>query len=324
VTQQATVRGFLSTFYKLPKVVNKVRNHFGCSTMFGLELENQGGTGSQGSHWERRIVNNEIMTATSVDDPVMSEFTLALLEETGWYDVNYTIAQPLVFGKGKGCGFYTNPCVKSGQALFPEYCSNLNEYGCTYSGYKKAGCVVSKTKVANMTPSAFDYFGDGTQAFDTFADNCPYMFGFSNGDCRVQQATTGLYDEAFGNSSKCFAGNYVKTIYKSYYNASSMHGTCHTYQCKANPLGGYQLLIKIDAVTNVTCTKAYEQKALNGYTGTMTCPDPNIYCSNFGDRFDPNEVLKCPLNCSGHGTCSTGMCTCTSGWSGADCAVYGS
>jgi len=32
--------------------------------MEGLELENQGGTGSAGSHWERSILHNELMTAS--------------------------------------------------------------------------------------------------------------------------------------------------------------------------------------------------------------------------------------------------------------------
>ncbi len=32
------------------------KEHFGCSTLRGVELENQGGLGTQLSHWEKRIL----------------------------------------------------------------------------------------------------------------------------------------------------------------------------------------------------------------------------------------------------------------------------
>lgn len=36
----------------------------------------------------------------------MSRFTLALFDSTGWYyDVDYSYADPTLWGKGKGCSF---------------------------------------------------------------------------------------------------------------------------------------------------------------------------------------------------------------------------
>lgn len=55
------------------------------------------------SHWESRVLRGSIMTAvlgnpTSVRiDPI----TLAALQDTGWYTVNLSGAQTLVWGKGK-------------------------------------------------------------------------------------------------------------------------------------------------------------------------------------------------------------------------------
>jgi hypothetical protein len=49
-------------------------------------LENQGSAGSLGSHWERTILNNEIMNAiASNTDAYFSYFTFALLKDTNWY-----------------------------------------------------------------------------------------------------------------------------------------------------------------------------------------------------------------------------------------------
>ena len=43
-------------------------------------MENQGGSGSIGSHWERTILNNEIMNAVNSNaDAYYSKFTFALL-----------------------------------------------------------------------------------------------------------------------------------------------------------------------------------------------------------------------------------------------------
>ena len=35
---------------------NEGRAHFNCPTLGGVELENQGGSGTAGSHWEKRIL----------------------------------------------------------------------------------------------------------------------------------------------------------------------------------------------------------------------------------------------------------------------------
>ena len=38
----------------------KVQNYFGCSDLEGAYIEQQGGSGSAGSHFERRVFMNEV------------------------------------------------------------------------------------------------------------------------------------------------------------------------------------------------------------------------------------------------------------------------
>lgn len=78
-------RGNYVTEIRSPKVVAHARDYFKCSRLSGVEIENNGGSGSAGSHWERVILGNEMMTASEIDSSVFSKFTLALLEDTGWY-----------------------------------------------------------------------------------------------------------------------------------------------------------------------------------------------------------------------------------------------
>lgn len=38
-----------------PNVVTSINQHFNCSRLYGAELEDDGGRGTAGSHWEQRI-----------------------------------------------------------------------------------------------------------------------------------------------------------------------------------------------------------------------------------------------------------------------------
>lgn len=73
--------------YKLvtSKALNKVKNHFNCSSISGLYLENEGGENSSGSHFEKLLFGNEIMTGVENGNPVISPILLALMEDSGWY-----------------------------------------------------------------------------------------------------------------------------------------------------------------------------------------------------------------------------------------------
>jgi|NOAtaT_7_FD_contig_61_3403036_length_1270_multi_2_in_0_out_0_2 hypothetical protein len=51
-----------------------------------MQLENQGGPENVGSHWEKTILNNEVMTSSlTAERPAYSALTLALLKDTNWY-----------------------------------------------------------------------------------------------------------------------------------------------------------------------------------------------------------------------------------------------
>ena len=96
---------------KSPEVLKEARAHFGCDNLESVAFEQQGYYyGSAMAHWERRQFGNEMMTANSVANPVMSRITLAFLKDTGWYDVDYSKAETFTYGKDQGCSFITDPC----------------------------------------------------------------------------------------------------------------------------------------------------------------------------------------------------------------------
>ncbi|KIZ00371.1 leishmanolysin [Monoraphidium neglectum] len=85
-----------------PNVVREARAQSGCPTMPGGFLESEGGRGSAGDHWEARLYQGDIMLAAkrvnSGRPDTMSRLTLAYMQDTGWYDVNYDNAGFLSWG----------------------------------------------------------------------------------------------------------------------------------------------------------------------------------------------------------------------------------
>lgn len=93
-------------FFQTPNAIKVAQRRFGRKTLpngkpLGIELELLGGGGTEGSHIKGRAYYNEIMSGISLPPERISDITLALLEDTGWYEANYFMAEPLAWGDGK-------------------------------------------------------------------------------------------------------------------------------------------------------------------------------------------------------------------------------
>ena len=71
-----------------------------------------------GSHFEKSHYGNELMTSQSTGNFVLSRLSLAFLEDTGWYKVDYSTANSFEWGKDQGCGFLDAKC----NTVYPEFC----------------------------------------------------------------------------------------------------------------------------------------------------------------------------------------------------------
>jgi len=64
------------------------------------------------SHWDRTVLYNELMTASEMDyRRAISVFSLALLEDSGWYQVNYGLTENYYWGLNEGCDFFDARCT---------------------------------------------------------------------------------------------------------------------------------------------------------------------------------------------------------------------
>ena len=153
------------------------------------------------------------MTASSIRDKRFSEFTLAVLEGSGWYQVNYSFAEPMSYGKNQGCVFLDTKCMNSTtlKPNFKEFCSPLTSKGVSWTRRGYGFCGSQNLKASSYLKSEFDYWGNNTYVDDNFADNCPQiLMGYQTEiDCEdtFQSEKARLYPvEFFGFGSKAFMG----------------------------------------------------------------------------------------------------------------------
>eukprot|EP00892_Ulva_mutabilis_P008327 jgi/Ulvmu1/5867/UM025_0129.1 len=94
-----------------PNVRHVVREHFQCMDMAGAEMEDDGVAGTVNSHWEERIFQGELLDAGDSGNMkhhnrhTITDLTLALLQDTNWYDVKYGSAGWNSYGYAGGCAF---------------------------------------------------------------------------------------------------------------------------------------------------------------------------------------------------------------------------
>uniref|UniRef100_A0A1D1YLX8 Leishmanolysin-like peptidase n=1 Tax=Anthurium amnicola TaxID=1678845 RepID=A0A1D1YLX8_9ARAE len=334
--------GRMVTRVVLPRVIMHSRHHYGAfsENFTGLELEDGGGRGTSGSHWEKRLLMNEIMTGSVDTRSVVSKMTLALLEDSGWYKANYSMADRLDWGRNQGTEFVTSPCNHWKGAY---HCNTTQLSGCTYNREAEGYCpIVSYNGDLPQWAQYFPQANKGGQS--SLADYCTYFVAYSDGSCtdvNSARAPDRMLGEVRGSSSRCMASSLVRS---GFVRGSMTQGNgCYKHRCIKNSLE-----VAVDGIWK-TCPEAGGPVQFPGFNGELICPGYHELCNrvpvpshgqchglcNFnGDcvegkcrcflGFHGHDCSKraCPGNCSRRGTCnSNGICDCEFGHTGIDCST---
>ncbi|KAI9118354.1 hypothetical protein K1719_010686 [Acacia pycnantha] len=332
----------LVTRVVLPRVVMHSRHHYGAFSKYftGLELEDGGGRGTSGSHWEKRLMMNEIMTGSVDTRSVVSKMTLALLEDSGWYRANYSMADRLDWGRNQGTEFVTSPCNFWKGAY---HCNKTQLSGCTYNREAEGYCPI--VKYTGDLPQWNQYFSQANEGGQSsLADYCTYLVAYSDGSCtdvNSARAPDRMLGEVRGSNSRCMASTLVRM---GFVRGSMTQGNgCYQHRCANNSLE-----VEVDGIWKV-CPEVGGPIQFPGFNGELICPAYHELCStntlampgqcpnacNFnGDCIDGSchcfigfhghdcSKQSCPSNCSGNGKClSNGICECKNGYTGIDCST---
>jgi len=213
-------------------------------------LENQGGAGSARSHWEGRYMYGEYMNMETLPDIAISDITLALLEDTGFYKVNYFSGGLFKFGKNKGCDFLIKECIENDTATFKEFCDLPKEPKCTSSLTSKSSCDLESYNF----DIPYKHFSNTSLGGMYFTNFCPiaYEYGSTSDNfpkhCQVGTSNlTQEYGEIIGKESLCFMSSLLPD--DSQKDINSKIPICYGVQCDSIKK---QTIIKIGS-KNVIC-----------------------------------------------------------------------
>nr|XP_024655036.1 leishmanolysin like peptidase 2 [Maylandia zebra] len=236
-----------------PSVISALQKHLVSSDPeLGGPLENlEAAPGRVSSHWESRVLQGSIMSAVLGDpstvriDPV----TLAALQDTGWYTVDLSRAQSLVWGDGEGAMFGSlSTCQDNSSSFF-----------CTGSG---RGC-------------HFLHLHKGECQTDQYLEGCRVYKPLQNGsECWKKEssrwtAEDELSGESFGFDSRCFLSS-LSTQNQSQV-SSSVEGRCYRHRCT----GPNRYQIQVFGSEWVDCP-AGGNIQINGHNGAVFCPDRRL------------------------------------------------
>ncbi|XP_055359057.1 ciliated left-right organizer metallopeptidase [Betta splendens] len=243
--------------------------------------------GGVSSHWESRALRGSIMTAALEDwttvriDPV----TLAALQDTGWYKVDLTRAQSLVWGDGEGAMFGSLSTCKDNTSSF--FCSGSGR-GCHFLHLHKGACQT-----------------------DPYLEGCQVYKILHNGsECWKKenklQSAQNLSGEVFGSDSRCFFSNLTRQNHSPPPSFSSpVVGCCYRHRCT----GPNQYQIQVSDSDWLDCP-AGRTVQINGYWGFVFCPDRRLCL--FPDVSPPSGDISAvpastfssvfPSGTSAHGT----------------------
>ena len=280
-----------------PRVIEKARIHFGCNSIEKLPLEDQGGEGSAGSHWEGRYMLGDYMVSTNYDENVISDITLALFEDSGWYKPNYYTGGLFRFGKNIGCQFFENNCLINQKAVFPnEFCDKSKEPKCLSSHLGTGECYIGDYNSIMEIPKKYQYFKKENLGGLVNANFCPAANSYYESDskkthyfetnCRYGASLNIFehYGEVIGNKSLCFESSLVPRYSPQPYKWRSI---CYKISCdRVNK----NIIVFINDL-NVTCPyNGRILKKVKGFKGKIKCPDYNLVCTS---ETWCNEMFEC-------------------------------
>ncbi len=302
------VNGLFRGLLKTPKVLEKARGHFGCPSLKGVELENQGGSGSAGSHWEARIMLGDYMASIDYPELVVSDITLAVFEDSGWYEVNYVTGGLFKTGKGEGCDFLQLTCIDTNdidrKSRFPMDFCNTDYEVCSPGMLDRGECYIRK--YSSSITYEFQYFGDIKTGGYEPADYCPVAmpypsqtgnyYLYSRCDSKGEKILPNEIYEIFGDESFCFQSSLMRSsvsqTIKNKYGDKLTARCLKINECDSNTLS---YSVKIDDEKDVICSNATSQSntEVDGFEGIFVCPPYWRICG--GIRLC-NDPLKCAEN----------------------------
>ncbi|GET86506.1 GP63, leishmanolysin [Leishmania tarentolae] len=257
-------------------VVAKAREQYGCETLEHLELEDHGGSGSAGSHIKMRNAKDELM-APAAGGGYYTALTMAIFQDLGFYQADFSKAEEMPWGKDAGCAFLSEKCMEKNITKWPSMFCNSTEqrYVCPTNRLALGSCVITHNKTA--VPPYFQYFTEKhLSGSSALMDYCPVVVVYRSGSCAQSAAAASFSFNAFNlfsDAARCIDGSFKPK--RSNWTIPSYGAMCANVRCKA-------------------ATRTYSVR-VRGSTRYVQCtPGRKVDLSSVSDAFEKGGYITCP------------------------------
>eukprot|EP00162_Nutomonas_longa_P014556 comp22018_c0_seq1/m.50654 comp22018_c0_seq1/g.50654 ORF comp22018_c0_seq1/g.50654 comp22018_c0_seq1/m.50654 type:complete len:767 (-) comp22018_c0_seq1:119-2419(-) len=307
-------------FFTGPLATAEARAHFDCPTLPGVELEDgfptpsnffdtyyvNRGVYAARSFLEKRVFGPEAMTSGLRQDGrfVISRISLAVLDDLGFYTINYAGADTLTYGYKMGCAFATQSCsmltcnfdrqfVRAQRAAACRDTSEYSYYFCKNDPAQPLTCSYDALSIARCPttldwgtlPASWRYFSDtkaGGKSAE--ADMCP-VAEFTTADlCATSNNIDVLRGESNGPNSACMMSSFLDKAGNGV--AQDPRPACIKYKCLSPTSLAFTLSASSRKDIWYVCDDANKNNpsisdsSLPAVQGTVICPKASILCAN--------------------------------------------
>ena len=299
-----------------PRVVSYAKKYFNCENITGVELEDSSSYDDyNSSHWEARILLGEYMNSeVHTPEQAISGFTLALLEDSGWYKANYYTGGLMRFGKHQGCAFLYEDCEVNDNSknkfkndLFAVSAINDLQRTTCSSGRQSRCYIITNNKMSRGLHISGKEIADDcfVSDFDKDEEDLSFFVGScnkGNGEYGTKiyynnnyRGKNGNFPDIFGeeisDNSFCVLSSVVPLSLKdtninefNIYNGIT-HPICYPMFCTSK-----SLTIQIYNHYIVCPREGGIVEVKGDYNGYVHCPDYNLICTG---TVMCNDLFEC-------------------------------
>ncbi len=293
ITETVSLGGKNRMAYKGSNVLTYAKAHLNDNSLQQIIMENDGGSGSAGSHWEHMYFPTDFMSPIDTTPSLHSELSFNMALDSGWFEVDMTKTEQLEYGKNAGANFMSGSCPTNTVAGF-----------CNAADAEKSFC-----------PPDFRYKAK-CYTDSTYSEACHFLF--ADIICSVDDPTytSDKYDNTFetlGADSKC-------AMIKKTGSEASATAFCAKASCDGT--GKLTYTFKNNLVCDCTSANGGQEVVCGSSSSKIVCPS-STQIADICNRLQTSN--KCPDDCSGNGLClgkvgGTRTCFCLYGFKGSNCA----
>ena len=297
VTDSFTLGGKSRVGYKGTNVLSWAKTYLSDPNLASVVMENDGGSGSAGSHWEHMYWPTDFMSPIDTTPSLHSQLSFNMAVDSGWFVVDLTLAEELTYGKSAGANFQSGGCPSTAKGFCVAADATSGKISCSPDWRYKAKCYTDPT----------------------YSETCYFLF--ATAFCSIDDAASNgsNVDSAFeylGVDGRC-------VMTKKLGNEADYQAACSKPVCGSNEI---TYTFKSGATCSCPSSKDDQEATCTGGSTTT-----KIKCPNTNDRVNLCRRLedgrKCPNDCNGNGIClgdydalNSRRCFCMYGFAGPGCA----